>query len=216
MSVQEEAVTADDAIGTPLAEVRARLADDIDLARLSPGQSVTFQQLAKRLRCTLNEVRPVVEDLALTGILTLESNACIVAPIRREHLLPQLDRRLMLEQQVAQAAARNGASADRAAIMDLARSIKRSALVGDLDGYMAADRRLEKAIAAAADLPDVAEQLFALKREFRRAWCAHNRLRDLNIPAGLRQALVDAVLAGKPEEARLAVAHFIEYLRKSY
>jgi DNA-binding GntR family transcriptional regulator len=216
MSVQEEAVTADDAIGTPLAEVRARLADDIDLARLSPGQSVTFQQLAKRLRCTLNEVRPVVEDLALTGILTVEGEACTIAPIRREHLLPQLDRRLMLEQQIAAAAAHNGASADRNAIMELAHLINRSALVGDLDGYMAADRRLEKAIASTAGLPDVAEQLFALKREFRRAWCAHNRLRDLNIPAGLRQALVDAILAGKPEEAKAAVRSFIEYLSKSY
>jgi DNA-binding GntR family transcriptional regulator len=216
MSVQEKAVTAGDAIDARLADLRARLADDIDLARLAPGQTVTFQQLAKRLRSHVDDVRAVAEDFARTGLLTLQGNACIIAPIRREHLLPQLDRRLMLEQQVAEAAARNGASADRTAIMELARSIKRSAMVGDLDGYMAADRRLERAIAAAADLPDVAEQLFALKREFRRAWCAHNRLRDLNLPAGLRQALVDAILAGEPEEAKAAVKHFIEYLGKSY
>ncbi len=206
----------DDAKNVRLAELRTLLADDIDLARLAPGQSVTFQQLAIRLRCTTGDVRVVSEEFASTGLLALQGDGCIVAPIRREHLLPQLDRRLILEQQMAEAAARNGALADRAAIMDLARSIKRSALVGDLDGYMAADRRLEKAIAVAANLPAVAEQLFALKREFRRAWCAHNRLRDLNIPAGLRQALVDSILAEKPEEARLAVAHFIEYLRKSY
>lgn len=216
MSVQENAVAADGAINVRLADLRARLANDIDLARLVPDQVVTLQQLAKRLRCTISDVRAVAEDLAGTGLLTLQGEACTIAPIRREHLLPQLDRRLILEQQIAEAAARNGASADRSAIVELARSIRRSAMVGDLDGYMAADRRLERAIAAAADLPDAAEQLFALKREFRRAWCAHNRLRDLNVPAELRQALVDAVLAGKPEEARLAVAHFIEYLRKSY
>jgi DNA-binding GntR family transcriptional regulator len=216
MSVQEKAATAGDAIDARLADLRARLVDDIDLARLAPGQTVTFQQLAKRMRSYVDNVRTVAEDLAGTGLLALQGNACIIAPIRREHLLSQLDRRLMLEQQVAEAAARNGASADRTAIMELARAIKRSAMVGDIDGYMAADRRLEKAIASAAGLPDVAEQLFALKREFRRAWCAHNRLRDLNVPAGLRQALVDAVLAESPEDAKAAVKNFIEYLRKSY
>jgi DNA-binding GntR family transcriptional regulator len=216
MSVQENAVAVDGAINARLADLRARLADDIDLARLAPDQVVTLQQLAKRLRCTISDVHAVAEDIAGTGLLTLQGETCTIAPIRREHLLPQLDRRLMLEQQIAEAAARNGASADRAAIVELARSIKRSAMVGDLDGYMAADRRLERVIAAAADLPDVAEQLFALKREFRRAWCAHNRLRDLNVPTVLRQALVDAVLAEKPEEARAAVKHFIDYLRQSY
>jgi DNA-binding GntR family transcriptional regulator len=216
MSVAEHSDEAGRESNTRLADVRALLADDIDLARLAPGQTVTFQQLAKRLQSSVDDVRSVVQHLAGTGLLDLKGEACIIAPIRRDHLLPQLDRRLMLEQQIAEAAARNSASADRAAIRELAGLMKRSALVGDLDGYMAADRRLEKAIAAAADLPDVAEPLFALKREFRRAWCAYNRLRDLNVPAGLRQALVDAVLAGKPQEAKEAVNHFIEYLRKSY
>jgi DNA-binding GntR family transcriptional regulator len=216
MSVQEKEVTAGGAANARLADLRALLADDIDLARLAPGQPVTFQQLAKRLQSHVNDVRAVVQEFAETGLLVLQGEGCVIAPIRREHLLPQMDRRLMLEQQIAEAAARNGASADRIAITELASMLKRSALVGDLDGYMAADRRLEKAIAAAADLPDAAEQLFALKREFRRAWCAHNRLRDLNVPAGLRQALVNAVLAGKPDEAKAAVKNFIEYLRNSY
>jgi DNA-binding GntR family transcriptional regulator len=216
MSVAKQSDVAGRESNMRLADLRTRLADDIDLARLAPGQTVTFQQLAKRLHSNVDDVRAVVQDLAGTGLLEQKSEACIIAPIRREHLLPQLDRRLVLEQRIAEAAARNGALADRAAITELARSIKRSAMVGDLDGYMAADRRLERAIAVASDLPDVAEQLFALKREFRRAWCAHNRLRDLNVPAGLRQSLVDAVLAQKPDEAKTAVKNFIEYLRKSY
>jgi DNA-binding GntR family transcriptional regulator len=216
MSVREQAAPAGDAIMARFVNLRARLADDIDLARLAPDQAVTLEQLANRLRCSVDEVRPVVAELAGMSLLVVKGETCVIAPIRRKHLLPQLDRRLMLEQQVAEAAARHGASGDRAAIKELARMLRRSALVGDLDGYMAADRRLERAIATAADLPDVAEQLFALKREFRRAWCAHNRLRDLNVPAGLRQALVDAVLAQRPEDAKEAVRNFIEYLRKSY
>jgi DNA-binding GntR family transcriptional regulator len=216
MTVQQDAVAAGDASNARLADLRARLADDIDLARLAPDQTVTLQQLAKRLRCAVDDVRTVAEYLAGKGLLALNGDACIIAPIRREHLLSQMDRRLLLEQQIAEAAARNGASADRAHIVELARLIERSAMVGDLDGYMAADRRLERAIAATADLPDVAEQLFASKREFRRAWCAYNRLRDLNIPANLRQHVVDAILAGNPDDARVAVGHFIDYLRHSY
>jgi DNA-binding GntR family transcriptional regulator len=216
MSRQEPVEAAGTTIDPRLAELRATLADDIDLARLAPGQAMSFQQLANRLRCNIDQTRAVAESLVGTGLLTLQEDGCLIAPIRRENILPQLDRRLVLEQQIAAAAALNLALADRAVIKELALLLKRSAMVGDLDGYMAADRRLEKAIAIAADLPDVAQQVFTLKREFRRAWCAHNRLRDLNVPAGLRQALVDAVLAGKPEEAKAAVKSFIEYLGKSY
>jgi DNA-binding GntR family transcriptional regulator len=131
-------------------------------------------------------------------------------------LIPNLEVRLVLEQDLAEAAARNLSAPDQREMTDLVANLKRSALVGDIDGYMRSDRRLEKAIAAAAGLPETAERLFTIKREFRRAWCAHNRLRDLNIPADLRKSLVEAIVARKPEEARAAVRRFIQYLRHAF
>jgi DNA-binding GntR family transcriptional regulator len=199
-----------------VAELCHRLFDDIDLARLAPGRTYAFQDTARRLRAEPKEVDAAVRIVAKGGLLTVMDGAFVVAPVDKAYLLPKLDLRLALEQRIAAAAADRSAMIDRKAIAEPALLLKRSAQVGDIDGYMAADRRLEKAIAAAADLPAEAEELFRLKREFRRAWCAFNRLRDLNRPAKLRQSLVDAVLAGDAEAARAAVGHFIEYLRQSY
>jgi DNA-binding GntR family transcriptional regulator len=216
MSKQEDAAGQGATEARRREELIQRLGDDIDLARLAPGQVVTIEALARRLRCPPRESAPVIAHFVQRGLLMLEGESCLVAPLDRDRLLANLDRRLALEQQVAEAAALNPAAIDRVGMEHAASMLRRSAMVGDIDGYMAADRRLEKLIAAASGLPEVAEQIFAIKREFRRAWCAHNRLRDLNEPAGLRRALVEAILRGKPEEATAAVRRFIEYLRKSF
>jgi DNA-binding GntR family transcriptional regulator len=199
-----------------VAELCHRLFDDIDLARLMPGQSYACQDIARRLHARPEEVEAAALVVARGGLVTITDGSLLVAPVDRAYLLPKLDERLHLEQRIAAAAADRSAMLDRTTVSELALLLKRSAQVGDIDGYMAADRRLEKAIAAAAGLPEEAEQLFRLKREFRRAWCAFNRLRDLNRPAQLRQTLVDAVLAGDAQAAKTAVANFIEYLRQSY
>ena len=60
------------------------------------------------------------------------------------------------------------------------------------------------------------ERLIAIKREFRRAWFAYNRLRDLNVPLGMRSRLVEAIIAHDPDAAANAVTVFIDYLKKSY
>ncbi len=199
-----------------VADLCHHLFQDIDLARLAPGQSYALEDIARRLRARPEDMHEAVRVVAKGGLLAVKDRTIIIAPVDKAYLLPRLDQRLVLEQRIAAAAAVRSAIIDRDAIAEPAMLLKRSALVGDIDGYMMADRRLEKAIATAADLPDDAEQLFRLKREFRRAWCAYNRLRDLNRPAQLRQALVDAILAGDAQAARTTVAHFIDYLRQSY
>ncbi len=199
-----------------VADLCHHLFQDIDLARLAPGQTYAVEDVARRLRAGPEDMLEAVHVVAKGGLLAVKDRTIVVAPVDRAYLLLRLDQRLELEQRIAAAAAERFSIIDRNAIAEPARLLNRSALVGDIDGYMMADRRLEKAIAAAADLPDDAEQLFRLKREFRRAWCAFNRLRDLNRPAQLRQALVDAVLAGDAPAARTAVMHFIDYLRQSY
>jgi DNA-binding GntR family transcriptional regulator len=216
MSKQEDAAGQGATEARRREELIQRLGDDIDLARLAPGQVVTIEALARRLRCPPRESAPVIAHFVQRGLLMLEGESCLVAPLDRDRLLANLDRRLALEQQVAEAAARRPNAIDRVGLEHAAGMLRRSAMVGDIDGYMAADRRIEKLIAAASGLPEVAEQIFVIKREFRRAWCAFNRLRDLNEPASLRRALVEAVLTGKPERAKEAVARFIGHLRMSF
>jgi DNA-binding GntR family transcriptional regulator len=197
-------------------ELLAQLAEDIDFARLTPGQTLDFATLARRLRTTKPKAIVAARSLAPLGLISINADSCTIALVERDHLLPRLDVRLVLEQQVAEAAAARSDRIDRAEIEDAAGMLERCALIGDIDGYMRSDRRIERAIAAAANMPEVSEQVFALKSEFRRAWCAYNRLRDLKVPAAHRQALVSALLIGDATAAKLAIQRFIEYLRQSY
>jgi DNA-binding GntR family transcriptional regulator len=196
--------------------IRLRFIDDVDMARLAPGSCLALDKIARSYGCAKEALLPVLDELQTRGLIKRSGVDWQVAPIERVSLSARMDIRLVIEQDLAEAAARNVSALNRQELAELVGNLQRAAVVGDIDGYMLSDRRLEKAIAAAAGLPETAERLFVIKREFRRAWCAHNRLRDLNVPAGLRKALVDALLAGKPDEARATVRDFIAYLRQSF
>jgi DNA-binding GntR family transcriptional regulator len=196
--------------------IRLRFIDDVELARLAPGSVVSLDKIARLYGCSKDALLPAMLELKGRGLLMQDGFEWRVAPIEREALIPSLGARLTLEQEVAEAAALNASALNRQELAELVGNLQRSALIGDIDGYMLSDKRLEKALAEASGLPETAELLFAAKREFRRAWCAHNRLGDLSVPANLREALVNALLAGKPDEARDAVSRFIDYLRQSF
>jgi DNA-binding GntR family transcriptional regulator len=216
MSELESSNGAAVAIQRRHAELVALLVCEIVMARVAPEKRLTLTQVCRLIQADKTEIEPVVADLASKQLLTREGDSVIIAAVDRTRLLPRLEERLVIEQAVAHAAANSVSSKDIEEMMEAVSMLKRSAMVGDIDGYITADRRLERAIGAASGAPEKVEELAVIKREFRRAWCAFNRLRDLNVPAKLRQTLVEAIIAGKPDDATAAVRSFIEYLRKSF
>ncbi len=197
-------------------DLSARLSDSIDLARLMPGQRISKARLAFQLRARLDDVEAVLPAFVGTGLVSIDGDDVLVADLDRSRLMLRMEEREPLETALAHAAASKATASQRQVISGAVLLLKRSAMVGDMEGYMRADRALERLIGEAADLPDSFEKLVQIKREFRRAWCAHNRLRDLNIPAGLRQRLAEAIAAGDAKVAVEAVNQFLNYLRKSY
>jgi DNA-binding GntR family transcriptional regulator len=197
-------------------ELVALLVSEIAMARVAPEKRLTLVQLCRLLQAGIADIEPVVAELAAKNLLTREADFVIIAPVDRVNLLPRLEERLVIEQAIAHAAASLATSKDIEEMSEAITLLKRSAMVGDIDGYITADHRLERAIGVASGLFDKADELAVIKREFRRAWCAFNRLRDLNVPAKLRQNLAESIIAGKPDAATAAVRSFIEYLRKSF
>jgi DNA-binding GntR family transcriptional regulator len=197
-------------------DVAERLANDIAFAILAPERSLTVAHLAKHLRAAPEMVESILPALVSSGLLAVDNGTVRIAPIDRDKIMPRLEERLPLEQEIARAAALHAAANDRERMRHAVQMMRRCAQVGDIEGYMAADRALERIIGTASGLPLVVEKLIAIKREFRRAWFAYNRLRDLNVPQVMRSRLVDAILEGNQQAAADAVAVFIDYLRKSY
>jgi DNA-binding GntR family transcriptional regulator len=193
-----------------------KLADDIATARLAPGRRVSMKSLAQWLRTTPETVETILPPFLEINMVTRDGQDVIIATVDRTDLLPRLDSRLPLEQMIARNASKNVLPEQLANMRDNIAHMKRCATLGDIDGYMLADRKLEHVIGAASLLPEQFEQLAVMKREFRRAWLAYNRLRDLSEPAGLRHNLVESIAAHDPVMAEKAVAAFIDYLRRSF
>jgi DNA-binding GntR family transcriptional regulator len=200
------------------AELSARMLESIGLARLAPGQRISLDSLALHLRAKTEDIKAILPSIAETGLLSVHLSAAqqtdvVIAELDRTALLARLEEREMLETEIAAAAAINATADQRTALQSTALLLKRSALVGDMEGYMTADRALEKIIGHSSQRADSFEKLVQIKREFRRAWCAHNRLRDLNIPAAMRETLTKAIVDGHPDAAILAVKNFMKYIR---
>ncbi len=197
-------------------QLAERLANDIAVAVLAPDKVLTLSQLAKHLRSTPERVESILPAMVNRGLVLVDKETITISSIDCKNILSRLSERLPLEQGIAQAAAMHATAADHARIGDAILLMNRSAQVGDIDGYMRADRALESAIGAASGLPADVERLVDIKHEFRRAWCAYNRLRDLNVPVAMRARLAKAILAKNPQAAVQAVADFIDYLKQSY
>ncbi|MGL4242539.1 MAG: hypothetical protein ACRCTI_15625, partial [Beijerinckiaceae bacterium] len=83
-------------------------------------------------------------------------------------------------------------------------------------GLILAERDLETLMVQASGLAAEGAELKEIKQEFRRAWCAVNRLRDFTNVADIRKALVAALVARDAEEAEKQVLVFFDHLIRTY
>jgi DNA-binding GntR family transcriptional regulator len=132
-----------------------------------------------------------------------EPDGAGVASLRRE--LPIF--RLAEEQVVFRAA---GAidEAVRGRLKHAMDFLRRCSQVGDTDGMLAADARIERIICEAAGEPAAAAELQAMKLRFKQAWRDSNRLRDTAPDTRHRDMLVARIVAGDAEGAVAAVRAF--------
>jgi DNA-binding GntR family transcriptional regulator len=192
------------------------LLDAVRLARLAPGARLSLREFAAVGRATEAQLLAVMPDIVRTGLVVVDGESVIVRPLDAGAMLAKLPRRRELEISIARAAALN-ASEDQLKAMQASELVqRRCAMIGDMDGLMAAERELERLLVAASGLAEEGAELKAVKQEFRRAWCSANRLRNFTNVANIRTALVAAIAARDADAAEEQIHVFFRHLLQTY
>jgi DNA-binding GntR family transcriptional regulator len=207
---------ADVASGGVGADADQEVMDAVLLARIAPGTEISLAALAARCRVRPAEADVAVERLRSMGLVSIEGDLIRIAPCDVRDVLAKLDLRRELEIRIVRAAALHATDLQLDGMRASESLLRRCALVGDLDGFMNAERCLEATLVAASGLSSEGEELKRIKVEFRRAWCAVNRLRTFTHVANIRTALVAAVAARDPDAAEASIRVFLEHLVKTY
>jgi DNA-binding GntR family transcriptional regulator len=197
--------------------LRSDLHEGILAARFAPGSSYPVSRVAALLRATPLELEPALEAMATLKLVSRSGDTITIAAIDRERLIKHFPRREELEIALSRVAALNAAALDVAQVNQAVVQMKRCAVVGDLDGYMRANQQFHEQVKrAVAGDPALLGELDVLRNEFRRAWCAYNRLRELKQAAEIRGAIAQAILSGDEAAAVAATSAFIAHLKENF
>jgi DNA-binding GntR family transcriptional regulator len=187
-----------------------KLVEAIRLAQFAPGQTYSCAKIAAFLRISLIDLMELLQELSPKGLYSILNTDIIIAPIDRAALLHQLPMICALEEKIVRAAAKNITEEDKLALREALGLLRRSTLIGDVTGNINADFLLEQMIGKASNLPTDVTKLTELNQEFKRAWCAFNRLKDMTHASKQRESLVDCVMGRNADGAALAVREFFE------
>jgi DNA-binding GntR family transcriptional regulator len=207
---------AEPADGGKPAAVRQDVLDAVLLARIEPGSVISREQFAARSRALPGETDAALAALSQMGFVTVDDGAVRVKPCDVRDVLSHVERRRDLEIMIARKAALNATDKQLQEMLASEALQKRCALVGDMDGLMTAERNLEALLVEASGMLCEGEELRRIKHEFRRAWCAANRLKTFTHVANIRTALVAAVAARDPDGAEAQIRIFFNHLLRGY
>jgi DNA-binding GntR family transcriptional regulator len=211
-----DAVAARAEDGARKADVRQDVLDAVLLARIEPGAEMSRRDFAVRSRAQPQEVEAALGALAGMGLVAIDGDRVVVKPCDVAGVLSNLERRRELEVMIVRGAALKAADGQLHEMLASEALQKRCALVGDMDGLMSAERRLERLLVEASGLYAEGDELTRIKIEFRRAWCAANRLRTFTQVANIRTALVAAIAARDPDGAEAQIHVFFDHLVRCY
>lgn len=181
---------------------------------LAPGSVMTEGALIERLGLGRTPVREAVQRLAWEGLFDIRPRAGLaVAPLHAADWLKVLDARRGVEAVLARSAARF-VTRDTASKFQAA-ALAMQAAVGDDDvvAYLAADKTLDEAMAAAADNIYAARTAAPLQTHSRRFWFRYRADASLSESAAHHVDIIRAVLDRDEEAAGREAERLIALLR---
>jgi DNA-binding GntR family transcriptional regulator len=188
----------------------------VRFARAAPGARLTKQAFGQLGRATEAELEGVLAELVATGLVAVDGDTIAIRPLDTDAMFATLPRRREIEIAIARIAAEKASNADIKALQSSQMLQNRCAMVGDLDGLIQAESVLEGRLIEASGLHAEGEELREIKQEFRRAWCAKNRLRDFTDAARIRDELVQAIARRDPDAAERQIHVFFDHILSNY
>lgn len=182
---------------------------------LAPGSVSTEGALIARSGLGRTPVREAIQRLAWEGLIEVRPRAGLaVAPLDPADWLRVLDARRGLEVLLARAAARFLSEEAVVQLHAAAIEMHDAVLHDDVAIFLAADKALDEAMAAAAGNPFAARVAAPLQSHSRRFWFRYRREKGLAEAAEHHVSLIRMILERSEEGAAIAAESLMLMLRR--
>jgi DNA-binding GntR family transcriptional regulator len=181
---------------------------------LAPGTVTTEAMLIERTGLGRTPVREGVQRLAWEGMVDIRPRAGIViAPLHPGDWLKVLDTRRGVEAVLARSAARFLTRESTALFQSAALAMHEAVVRDDVVGFLAADKALDEAMAAAADNEFAARLAAPLQTHSRRFWFRYQGQSGLAESAAHHVGIIQAVLDRDEEASAREAERLVALLR---
>ncbi|MFS2174751.1 GntR family transcriptional regulator [Rhizobium pisi] len=180
---------------------------------LKPGALVTEKQLIDMAGHGRTPVREAIQKLAWQGLVLVKARVGLqVAEIAPGDHGNVMQVRRELEPIAAGLAAEHATDEQRARLIECVRAMEECAVTGDLAGFFSADKAFDEILEDACPNGFIMAALGPVQTHSRRLWYSTASPERMDRSISLHVAVIRAIHAGKPDEARAAMTALIDYL----
>lgn len=181
--------------------------------RLPPGASVNEKRLIEIAGQGRTPVREAIQRLAWQGLIIIRPRSGMqIKAIDELDYAKIMQVRQQLEPIAARLTAQYANSVQRAAIADCARQMSASANTGDIESFLAADKRFDRIVENTCPNQFLTSTLFPLQTHARRIWFATATPERMDRSIALHVAVMRAIDRSLPQEAQSAMANLVSTL----
>ncbi|ORM71224.1 GntR family transcriptional regulator [Pantoea rwandensis] len=191
-----------------------KLEEMIVMRILPPNTMVSEQQLAAELNMGRTPIREALQRLRQIGFVEMQPRrGTMVCGTDIHQQLELLEVRRPLEELVVSCAAERATPEERELLQDLSKGIVRAAAAGDTTDYLRYNRLIHESEVRAAHNSMLSQIMAANHAQSRRFWYQHiQQNRAFEEGAKCHSTVLEQIIAGDAERARLAVKLLMEFL----
>ncbi|MQR00760.1 GntR family transcriptional regulator [Glaciimonas soli] len=181
--------------------------------QIQPGAPVVEAELIEMTGHGRTPLREALLRMTANGLIKqMPRRGLIVSDIEAAEHLTLIETRRVLDQLIAQSAARLATPQQRKDLVACAKRMVAAAKKGDLSAYMQADQELDHVIHAACRNPSAVTAVIPLIIKCRRFWYAFQHEGDIVEGAKCHLQMASSVADGDPQNAAKGTNALIDYL----
>ncbi len=181
--------------------------------QIQPGAPVVEAELIEMTGHGRTPLREALLRMVSNGLIKqMPRRGLIVSDIEAAEHLTLIETRRVLDQLIAQSAARLAIPQQRKDLLACAKRMVMAAKKGDLSAYMQADQELDHVIHAACRNPSAVTAVIPLIIKCRRFWYAFQHEGDIVEGAKCHLQMASSVADGDPQNAAKGTNALIDYL----